>query len=378
MTNQTKIEWCDFTVNFWEGCQKVGPGCDHCYAEARDQRFTGGQHWGPGAPRRKVKGGVQKMLSIQRKAHEFHAEHGHWPRVFCSSLSDVFDNAVDRGWRHEAFATIDICTDTRVILLTKRVGNVFQMIPPRWASRELGGWPSRVGLMITVVNQEEADRDIPKLLDLKARLGIPWVGLSMEPLLGPVDVERWLPGSYECAIECGWRGPAGMLIEEECSNGHQSDGTHEFCPDCGTEMGTPICPDCNGRAVQYHPDTPCLDWIIVGGESGRNARPMHPDWARSLRDQCVAADVPFLFKQWGEWAPGEAFGATSDDPITDRHGNVRDWMRRYVCCGDDRADRLQAHSFTNHSTDLVYRVGKTRAGRLLDGRTWDQFPEAMT
>lgn len=336
MINQTKIEWTDFTVNFWEGCQKVGPGCDHCYAEARDVRFTGGQHWGPGAPRRKVKGGVQKLLSIQRKAHEFHAEHGHWPRVFCSSLSDVFDNAVDQKWRTEAFATITACPDTRVMLLTKRVGNVFQMIPPRWASPELGGWPSHVGLMITVVNQAEADRDIPKLLDLKARLGIPWVGLSMEPLLGPVDLT--------VLAEDGWSAIDAL----------RPYSAEQARKDWRDESEGPFR------------DCPALDWIIVGGESGRNARPMHPDWARSLRDQCVAADVPFLFKQWGEWE----LTVRSDEidarcTMPGQNENLWTWP-----------DGVTKDSWRTGPVSV--RVGKARAGRLLDGRTWDGFPEELT
>lgn len=248
MIDQTKIEWCDFTVNFWEGCQKVGPGCDHCYAETRDKRFTGGKHWGPGAPRRKVKGGIDKLRKIHRSGQDFMAEHGHWPRVFCSSLSDVFDNAVSPDWRREAFDAMASATDTRILLLTKRIGNVFKMVPPAWLQ---GGWPRHVGLMITVVNQEEANRDIPKLLDLKARFGIPWVGLSMEPLLGAVRVRGLYP------------------VEDD------------------------------GIGI------PAIDWVICGGESGPGARPMHRDWVRSLRDQCKAAGTPFLFKQWGEWQPRE-------------------------------------------------------------------------
>jgi protein gp37 len=248
MIDQTKIEWCDFTVNFWEGCQKVGPGCDHCYAETRDKRFTGGKHWGPGAPRRKVKGGIDKLRKIHRNGKDFMAEHGHWPRVFCSSLSDVFDNAVSPDWRREAFDAMSAATDTRLLLLTKRIGNVFKMVPPAWLQ---GGWPRHVGLMITVVSQEEANRDIPKLLDLKARFGIPWVGLSMEPLLGAVRVRGLYP------------------VEDD------------------------------GIGI------PAIDWVICGGESGAGARPMHPDWVRDLRDQCKAAGTPFLFKQWGEWQPRE-------------------------------------------------------------------------
>lgn len=328
MTNQTKIEWTDFTVNFWEGCQKVGPGCDHCYAEARDIRFTGGQHWGPGAPRRKVKGGIAKLRKINRDALAFNDQHNRWPRVFCSSLSDVFDNAVDQAWRSEAFTEITAATETAIMLLTKRVGNVFAMIPPGWASPELGGWPAHVGLMITVVNQEEADRDIPKLLDLKARLGIPWVGLSMEPLLGPVDLTYWL-------------------------------GSQPYLPGASTYVGSDGLErqDIGGQALDG------IDWVICGGESGHQARPMHPDWARSLRDQCAAAGVPFLFKQWGEYAP-------TDIMSIDDLPQLR--VLRSIGRGEDRL----THTFPDLTQ--MGRIGKKAAGRLLDGRTWDQFPEVLT
>ncbi|WP_197919346.1 phage Gp37/Gp68 family protein [Thiosulfatihalobacter marinus] len=301
MAKTTKIEWTDFTVNFWEGCQKVGPGCDHCYAEARDIRFTGGSHWGPGAPRRKVKGGVAKLRKINRDAEKFRAENGHWPRVFCSSLSDVFDNAVDPTWRREAFAEIDNAPNTRVQMLTKRVGNVFQMVPPRWIEK---GWPQHVGLMITVVNQEEADRDVPKLLDLKGKLGIPWLGLSIEPLLGPVKISPYMA--------TGWDGD-----------------------------------------IRNAKPAPRLDWIIVGGESGPNARPMHPDWARSLRDQCVAAGVAYFMKQWGEWTPGYA-----------DHGNDLEYG---LICDAQQYEWPEGYA--------SFRVGKKAAGRLLDGREWNEVPE---
>ncbi|GLO78524.1 phage Gp37/Gp68 family protein [Sulfitobacter pontiacus] len=312
MTQQTKIEWTDFTVNFWEGCQKVGPGCDHCYAEARDTRFTGGKHWGPGAPRRKVKGGIAKLRKINRDADKFHAEHGHWPRVFCSSLSDIFDNVVDPAWRAEAFKELTAATNTRPQLLTKRVGNVFQMIPPAWAMK----WPAHIGLMITVVNQAEADRDIPKLLDLRARLGIPWVGLSMEPLLGPVSLKYISLGKGDF--------PSQRVVGDtlEPLDGRKVVGTS------------------SGYDFQPYPK---IDWVIVGGESGHQARPTHPDWIRSLRDQCEAAGTPFLFKQWGEWVS-----------VSEVEGPGR------------------PNKFEDGST--VRRTGKKRAGRLLDGREWNGVP----
>ena len=264
MTDQSKIEWTDFTVNFWEGCQKVGPGCDNCYAEARDIRFTGGSHWGPGAPRRKVKGGIAKLRKINREAEEFRAKHGHWPRVFCSSLSDIFDNAIDPAWRDEALREIGVSTSTRVQLLTKRVGNVEAMIRDNWKTL---AWPQHVGLMVTVVNQTEAERDIPKLIELKVRCGIPWVGLSIEPLLAPISL-RWLNVFPENAPYTAQKSP---------------DGTNEF----------------DGLRR--------IDWVIVGGESGPNARPMHPAWAQQLRCQCDEADVPFFFKQWGEYLHESCF-----------------------------------------------------------------------
>ena len=337
MTQQTKIEWTDFTVNFWEGCQKVGPGCDHCYAEARDTRFTGGKHWGPGAPRRKVKGGIAKLRKIQDGATRFHTEHGHWPRVFCSSLSDVFDNAVDPAWRAEAFKELTSATNTRPQLLTKRVGNVFQMTPPAWAMK----WPAHVGLMITVVNQAEADRDIPKLLDLKARLGIPWVGLSMEPLLGPVDLETAWSGTSaleaECWGDCGWC-EQGMPALHNCQRGKQSEEAFN-----------------RGRDG--------VDLVIVGGESGHNARPSHPDWIRSLRDQCEAAGTPFLFKQWGEWVQADHTVCPDSNMST----NKAVWM------GWDGKQAKPSHHGLVDPIGVI-RVGKARAGRLLDGRTWDGVP----
>src|SRR3546814_7689837 len=183
MSENSKIEWCDHTFHPWEGCQKVGPGCDHCYAEARNARFSGGQaiNWGPGAPRRRTsKANWNKPLAWNRRHAVFFAEHGRRQRVFCSSLADVFDNSVDPQWRRDLFDLIEFTPNLDWLLLTKRIGNVVRMLPTHdWAAR------SNVWMGITVVNQEEADRDIPKLLALKAHRRF----LSMEPLLGPVSFE---------------------------------------------------------------------------------------------------------------------------------------------------------------------------------------------
>jgi protein gp37 len=360
MIDQTKIEWTDFTVNFWEGCQKVGPGCDNCYAEARDVRFTGGSHWGPNAPRRKVKGGIAKLQKINRDAEAFREKHGHWPRVFCSSLSDMFDNAVDPAWRSNAFTAIDISRNTRIQLLTKRVGNVEKMVPPMWRD---GGWPRHVGLMITVVNQAEADRDIPKLLDLKERLGIPWVGLSMEPMIEPIRLRL---------LRVGPRG-SGRTV-------------------CSTyDALTGEAYDSTASGYIRRPHGPEIDWVIVGGESGPNARPMHPDWVRSLRDQCAEAGTPFLFKQWGEWWPISQMQESDYKPLyksnrkakPDEDQEAIDDMCGQYCTvktlclqidGDHR-DPLEIDAW-GHGAMLAFKTGKKAAGRLLNGRTHDETPEA--
>uniref|UniRef100_UPI003D6B8A6B DUF5131 family protein n=1 Tax=Pelagimonas sp. TaxID=2073170 RepID=UPI003D6B8A6B len=260
-------------------------------------------------------------------------ERGRWPRVFLSSLCVVFDNAAAPDWRIDLFRAIEAAPNCRFQMLTKRVGNVFQMIPPAWAN---GGWPSHVGLMITVVNQEEANRDIPKLLDLKARLGIPWVGLSIEPMLGPIQLGL---------ISIG-RGnyPSRRVVSDtiEPLNGKKVIGT------------------ATGYDFQPYPK---IDWVICGGESGPKARPMHPDWARSLRDQCWEAETPFLFKQWGEWTDNETMGIDGNEQL-----------RALYKIQSGETDKI--HTFDDNVQ--MYRLGKKVAGRLLDGDEHNGFPEALT
>lgn len=245
MAGATGIQWTDSTWNAWWGCQRVGPGCDHCYAEALDKR-TGGAHWGAKADRRRTsETNWNEPKRWQAKAEAFEAQHGHRRRVFCGSMMDIMDNAVPLEWSHEAFARIEDCSRLDWQLLTKRVGNVESRVPIDWLR---DAWPQHVGLMITVVTQDEADRDIPKLLRLKAQYGIPWVGLSMEPLL-----ERVL------------------------------------LPDAA--MDSTII----GGVVRRAP----LDWVIVGGESGNGSRPFDTAWAQDIVVQCDLAGVPCFVKQLG-------------------------------------------------------------------------------
>lgn len=364
MSENTKIEWADHTFNPWEGCQKVGPGCDNCYAETRNARFAGGQaiNWGPGAPRRLTSpANWYKPIKWNNEAF-FQCECG-WrglsrdldnepsnilgvipacpecnrmdferarQRVFCASLADVFDNEVNPEWRAELLMLIRATPNLDWLLLTKRPGNVLPLLREAEdvlkAQDRLDGWewlhdwtsgspPHNVWLGATIVNQEEADRDIPKLLDVPARVRF----LSMEPLLGSVELSAaYLPcpnademtmdpetGAYECCKRCDYTGVSG-------------------------DIG--------------------IDWVIVGGESGPGARPMSPDWARSLRDHCSAAGVPFLFKQWGEWLPmlGQKEAIPVGKKVTTHDGWVMGW------------------------------AGKKAAGRLLDGKEHNGFPEVQS
>lgn len=319
MAIETNIEWCRSTFNPWWGCTKVSPGCDHCYAERDAHRF--GTGWGPDAERRtfgdKHWNEPRKWNEKARKEQEADPK-AQW-RVFCASMGDVFDNAVPQEHRDRLWGLIRETPHLTWLVLTKRIGNAAKMLPQDWD----GGYPN-VWIGASIVNQDEADRDIPKLLAVPAR--IHW--LSMEPLLGPVELPYY---DQYCDVE-----------------GFANNG-----------------PMYRTLGVSGEPDDR-IDWVIVGGESGPNARPMHPDWARSLRDQCAAAGVPFLFKQWGEWAPGDEIEA---------HG-----MAKYGWWEDDKADGgVPRHEFNDHQFPVmrteVFRVGKKAAGRLLDGVIHDGYPE---
>lgn len=274
MAENSKIEWTDHTFNPWTGCTKVGPACDNCYAEGWAKR-SGHVEWGAhGARRRTRTWGDPVKWDRQAEAD------GVRRKVFCASLADVFDNhrSIAPEWRRDLWQLIEETPHLDWLLLTKRPQNFAKLAPARWIH---DGCPPHVWLGTTVENQTEADRRIPHLLSIPARVRF----LSCEPLLGPVDLtEIGIPKPELRATKVidalrGWGGAPGKL-----------------------------------------------HWMICGGESGPGARPMNPEWARSLRDQCADAGVPFHFKQWGDH---------------DHHGR---------------------------------RVGKKRAGRTLDGVTHDGFP----
>lgn len=346
MGEHSTIEWTDATVNFWWGCTKVGPGCDHCYAEALARRL-GGDHWGHGAPRRKIKGAIALIHRLDNLYSHWAADAeclrgnarafglpvpsvGNRRRVFVQSMSDLFDMEVELGWFDEAWHHIEDCDRLAIQVVTKRISAVEK----RLAAIGRTTWPRHVGLMVTVTDQAEADRDVPRLLSLKAKLGIPWVGCSIEPMLGPIDLR--------------------VLNKHRCARGTITDWHDALA---GLHFGP--------SQVR----TERLDWIIVGGESGPRARPMHPDWARVLRDQCATTDVPFFFKQWGEWT--KAIDRENDDPdwrLCYRHKFSDDGATKWLNLAGGRG-------FHGERFHVMRRVGKRAAGRLLDGVEHNAFPE---
>ncbi|RQU16293.1 phage Gp37/Gp68 family protein [Burkholderia cenocepacia] len=309
MAENSNIEWTDHTFNPFIGCTKVSPGCDNCYAEHLMDTRLHKVVWGVHGERVRTSAATwREPIRWNARHAEFFAADGRRQRVFCASLADVFDNAVDPAWRADLFRLIADTPNLDWLLLTKRIGNVMSMVSEAAQYQfdldciERPRLHDNVSIGATIVNREEMLRDAEKLLAVPARMRF-W---SVEPMLSDLG-----------------------------------------------EIPTELMPD----------------WVICGGESGANARPMHPDWARNLRDQCAAAGVPFLFKQWGEWAPGENCGGppTRTERVADWFGD--EWSFSTMTPGEH--DRL---SYDDEPT--VYRVGKKTAGRHLDGRTHDEFPEA--
>lgn len=264
MGANSHIQWCDATFNPWEGCTKVSEGCKFCYAETRDKRFTGGIHWGKGAPRRRTSAGNWKepirwdeAAKWDDASRDLAGMNEHRPRVFCASLADWLDNEVPIEWLAELLALVLKCDNLDWLLLTKR--------PELWATRieaaqnwhfdrgdrNVAGWLSdwrRHGIVRTniwlgtsVEDQKWADIRCPLLLQIPAKVRF----LSMEPLLGPVELPpQWLAPAHE---------------------GHEPFG---------------------------------INWVIIGGESGSH-RKFSVDACRAIMGQCRAAGVPVFVKQLG-------------------------------------------------------------------------------
>lgn len=332
MAEYTHISWADHTFNPWIGCMKVGPACDGCYAEAlmsttgRMKRVEwGAPGQGVGTRSRTSASNWKQPLKWNREAaaaveawrtNPFARPETPKPSrfVFCASLADVFDNAVPNEWRLDLFDLIRKTPHLTWLLLTKRPQNIVKLFSQATGAEQFGHppfssfWPRNAAVGCTVVTQGEADRDVPHLLAAKAALNPAFAFLSMEPLLGPVDLTRInVRGATLLDALRGWHGQ-------------------------GRDRGVAI------------------DWVITGGETDQGshkARPSHPDWFRSLRNQCAAAGVAYHHKQNGEWL--------------------------------HRPEILSAGGPGVHRFDdgaWMDRIGKKAAGRTLDGVIHDARPEA--
>lgn len=355
MSENSKIEWTDHTFNPWTGCTKVSPGCAHCYAESWSKR-SGIVEWGPGKPRRRTsEANWRQPLKWNRlagKLPEFDAtqeREWHRPRVFCASLADWLDPEVPVEWLVHLLQLIHATPNLDWLLLTKRpelwrerMGKAYQF-GDRETERQhefsqwLAEWtqppapdavaPDNVWIGTTVEDQERADQRIPAVLSIPAEIRF----LSCEPLLGPVNLQQ-------------------IGLEDESSTllfplaGEVTfEGRNEPMP---LRMGG-------------------IHWVIAGGESGHHARPMHPAWLRSIRDQARSSYVPFLFKQWGEWLP-RTYGVMADEDL-DNPKQQR--IRLSIDGKNSQTDDCDC------SADVwMGKVGKAKAGRLLDGRQWNEFP----
>lgn len=360
MSDKTGIEWADATWNPVRGCSLVSDGCKNCYAMGVAGRFGGPGQPYDGLTIKTIQGAkwTGKIMLVPSML----TQPIRWKRprkIFVNSMSDLFHEAIPDSYIDQVFAAMALAPRHVFQVLTKRPARMLAYLTAKdrdeaigWAEsalyEEVGKLPSgayqgpthrrlplpNVWLGVSVENQTTADERIPLLLQTPA--AVRW--LSMEPLLGPVDLESSLGGTE-------WIGG-----QRGCG------GTHKG-------IGTPDCP----REPHHHHDARCgrgIDWVVVGGESGPKARPMHPQWVRDLRDQCDAAGVPFLFKQWGEWGPHEA-RAGGDEGSDLRRGHVR-----YL-----QGDGREPDGHFRRGDAAVARTGKKTTGRTLDGQIHDGYPE---
>ena len=320
---ETKIEWAHYTFNPWRGCSKVSPGCKNCYAESMSRRNPAvlGE-WGEQGSRVIA---AESYWQMPLKWNSEAKKAGTRRRVFCASMGDIFEDRPELiDPRMRLFDLIRRTPDLDWLLLTKRPENICPILETigkvsvldadrynqtrewlqKWQSGEL---PANVWLGASVENQETVDQRLPILLQTPAKVRF----LSCEPLLEEIDLRLTV------------RFIGGVV------------GVKDIARD--------------------------LHWVIVGGESGPHARPMNPQWARSIRDQCQPIGIPFFFKQWGEWFPRDQWEDNPDLILPD----------------DDQAYKNSPR--TRVFRDLrdfypVHRVGKKAAGRRLDGETCDEFP----
>lgn len=350
-------------------CVHVSAGCANCYAERMQKRLFNNPIRYAAQDREKVEIFLDDMILTNPLRWKK-------PRtIFICSMTDLFGEWVEDAWLDSIFAVMALCPQHTFIVLTKRPARMRDYfctddLAERWweagdiMACEInlpeghGGNPylnagkgktpiplPNVWLGVSVEDQTAADLRIPDLLATPAAVRF----LSIEPLLGPIDC-RWTDWAHKATGE-SYR----QYLERE------------------------------GGANEYE-GLRKIDWLIIGGESGPGARPMHPDWARSLRDQCGAAGVPFFFKQWGEWLPlGQSgFHYWSAANMAKKGVRNRRWLGHAHF--NDGNSGPETHSIGpvetqdfltagKHMSTLCVRIGKKAAGALLDGREWREWPK---
>lgn len=309
---ETKIEWADRVWNPITGCSKISEGCQHCYAERMSKRLAG-------------RCGYDKDNPFKVTFHKDKLDDPlRWrkpSRIFVCSMGDLFHKHIPEIEVLQIFSIMAECPQHTFMVLTKRPERMEEILTSPTVSDDVwlrtstgindekSTWPlPNVWLGVTAENQARADERIPILLQTPAAKRF----VSVEPMLGPVDLNRYLYPQRLCDGHAAWQ------CDDEC------------------------------------PRRPGLDWVICGGETGPGARPVHPDWARLMRDQCVAAGTPFFFKSWGDWSNQHQSANTVDL---------------------SRLKSNQAVAKADGGHVLFTRVGKKNAGRLLDGQEWRQYPE---
>ncbi|WP_019919086.1 DUF5131 family protein [Methyloversatilis discipulorum] len=355
MSDKTGIEWTDATWNPVTGCAKVSQGCKHCYAEREWPRMT------KLVPAYSGRDFTDVLTHGDRLAQPIR-----WAKrrmIFVNSMSDLFHPAVPDDFIDSVFGVMWACLYGR----NEHDGHIFQVLTKRadrmrdyfrtdrreaWARSAVhhgggidpdGIWDQtmnydgphpRIWLGVSIEDQSAADERIPLLLDTPA--AVRWI--SAEPMLGPIDL-------------------TAITVPRKVGVDVFDSLYYDGAPDDDVDGGTST-----------------LDWVICGGESGPHARPMHPHWARDLRDQCAAAGVPFLFKQWGEFGPTPDDWRLSNGGVAFPEGSIFAGMpsRQIHCNFDDYA------TSSDTTAEQMLRVGKKAAGRLLDGRTHDEFPETRS
>lgn len=319
MSDNSAIEWTDATWNPVTGCTKVSPGCDHCYAETFAERWRG-------TPGHHFENGFDVTLRPERLAEPLRWRKPR--RVFVNSMSDLFHDDVPTRFIAKVFATMARTPQHTYQLLTKRHGRMRHLIgdyfdggvnlqEELWMNGDEEDakvlydtlWPlPNVWLGVSVENQKWADIRVPALLKTAAAVHF----LSCEPLLGPVKLDStWLSCGH--GAESGTGAPGVWRCDSCCAIRREVE-------DPAGDV-TALRADPSGeRRLRFEQIErgQLVDWVIVGGESGPDARPMRPSWAQSLRDQCQTAGVPFFMKQAGavlarEWGCSDRKGHNPDE-----------------------------------------------------------------